>query len=167
MSYGYVHQQKRPKGLKWFTSKGIGCCGVLNSLCSAERNQAEENATLIKIKVRCTLCQWIHIVTNNGARRNLLFCHYYPDSPYLSSYSVPGTSWVSWRGSLLFIPHLWTKKKEDVLYYLAQGRTFPLHQVTSDLCVRALYFIPVFTPCTHQRIFYLTPSSLPQNKILT
>ena len=118
MSYGYVHQQKRPKGLKWFTWKGIGCCGVLNSLCSAERNQAEENATLIKIKVRCTLCQWIHIVTNNGARRNLLFCHYYPDSPYLSSYSVPGTSWVSWRGSLLFIPHLWTKKKKKRMYYI-------------------------------------------------
>lgn len=52
------------------------------------------------------------------------------------------------------------EKKEDVLYYLAQGRTFPLHQVTSDLCVRALYCIPVFTPCTHRRIFYLTPSSL-------
>lgn len=97
--YGCVHQPQKPKVLCGSLQEGLSCF-IHNSLCSAEKNRTEENATLAQNKSK--ICPtpvskhchkwWSEVKL---AVLTLLFW-----ASALSPVSKPETSWDAWKDSL-------------------------------------------------------------------
>ena len=98
-AYGCVHQPERPKVLCGSLQEGLSCF-IHNSLCPAERNQTEENATLAQNKSKICptpVSQHCHKWWSQVKLAVLTLLSW---ASAHSSVSKPETSWDAWKDSL-------------------------------------------------------------------